>query len=307
MARPYLHYDVFTAEPLLGNQLAVFTDARGLSTDQMQRIAREMNFSESTFILPAEHAGTDIRMRIFTPYVEMPMAGHPTVGSTFALAEQGVIAPGRERFVFGLNIGPTPVDLEWDGSRLRFAWMTQAVPVFAEPFTDRAGIAAALELDAGDLAGQLPVQEVSCGVPFLFVPLRDREAVDRAAASAAALRAIEFRTAASPFAGLPRPAVFVFTVSPADGPELVYSRMFAPELGIVEDPATGSASGPLGCYLVRHGLVRGEAARRIVSLQGVAMGRASRMHIDIEGDAPAISRVRVGGEAVLAGRGELLL
>src|SRR5829696_3611745 len=113
MSLPYLQYDVFTSEPLSGNQLAVFTDARGLSTERMQRIAREMNFSESTFILPAERDDTDIRMRIFTPYIEMPMAGHPTVGSTFALAHTGTIPPSARRFVFGLNAGPTPVDLEW--------------------------------------------------------------------------------------------------------------------------------------------------------------------------------------------------
>src|SRR5687767_8502002 len=114
MALPYLHYDVFTGEALVGNQLAVFTNARGLDTAQMQRLAREMNFSESTFILPAEQPGTDIRMRIFTPSIEMPMAGHPTIGSTFALAHTGVIRAGSDRFVFGLNIGAVPVDLEWN-------------------------------------------------------------------------------------------------------------------------------------------------------------------------------------------------
>src|SRR5262245_42590663 len=103
----YLHYDVFTDTPFEGNQLAVFSDARGLSAQQMQTLAREMNFSESTFILPSETPGTDIRMRIFTPGAELPMAGHPTVGSTFALAHDQVIAPGRDRFVFGLGIGPT--------------------------------------------------------------------------------------------------------------------------------------------------------------------------------------------------------
>ena len=108
MPLSYLHYDVFTGEPLLGNQLAVFTDARGLSTERMQRIAREMNFSESTFILPAERDDTDVRMRIFTPFVELPVAGHPTVGSTFALAHTGVIPPRAERFVFGLDIGADP-------------------------------------------------------------------------------------------------------------------------------------------------------------------------------------------------------
>ena len=307
MALPYLHYDVFTAEPLLGNQLAVFADARALSLDQIQRIAKEMNFSESTFVLPPEKGDTDVRMRIFTPNVEMPMAGHPTVGSTFALAEEGIIAAGRERFVFGLNVGPTPVDLEWSEGRLRFAWMTQAVPVFAEPVGGCGAIARALGLQPGDLAADLPVQEVSCGVPFLFVPLRDRATVDRASASASELRAIEFRDAASPFAGLRRPNIFVFAVSPPGASETVYSRMFAPEIGIVEDPATGSASGPLGCYLVRHGIVGGAAALGIVSLQGVAMGRASRIHIEITGTPDAISKVRVGGEAVLAGRGELFV
>src|SRR3954467_10471343 len=122
--RAFLQYDVFTGEPLLGNQLAVFTDAVGLKTVAMQRMAREMNFPESTFILPVESAGTDIRMRIFTPATELPMAGHPTIGSTFALADSGVITPGTPRFVFHLNAGPTPVDLEWDADRLAFAWMT---------------------------------------------------------------------------------------------------------------------------------------------------------------------------------------
>ena len=307
MALAYLHYDVFTSEPLLGNQLAVFPDARALTLERMQRIANEMNFAESTFVLPSESGDTDVRMRIFTPNVEMPMAGHPTVGSTFALAEEGVIAAGRERFVFGLNVGPTPVDLEWSDGRLRFAWMTQAVPVFAEPFGGRAAVAKAIGLQPDDLVADLPVQEVSCGVPFLFVPLRDREIVDRAAASASALKAIEFREASSPFAGLRRPNIFVFAVSPSGAAETAYSRMFAPEIGIVEDSATGSASGPLGCYLVRHGVVSDDAASRIVSLQGVAMGRASRIHIEISGTPEAISKVRVGGEAVLAGRGELFV
>ena len=297
---PYLHYDVFTGEPLLGNQLAVFTDARGLSTERMQAIAREMNFSESTFILPAERPDTDVRMRIFTPYIEMPMAGHPTVGSTFALAHTGVIGPTTIRFTFGLNIGPTPVTLEWSGGRLRFAWMTQQLPTFKAPLAQRAPAAAALGLDDGDLVPDLPVQEVSCGVPFLFIPLRDRATVDRAVSDAAAFR----RLKASADVDVP---LFLFSVETAGASETVYSRMFAADFGVAEDPATGGASGPLGCYLVRHGLVSGAAARTIVSAQGVAMGRASRIHIAIEGGADAITGVKVGGEAVLVGQGELLL
>lgn len=300
LPRPYLHYDVFTDEPLLGNQLAVFTDARGLDTSLMQSMTREMNFAESTFIMPAERPDTDIRMRIFTPLSEMPMAGHPTIGSTFALAKTGAIKPGSARFVFGLNIGPTPVDLEWKGSDLRFAWMTQQAPAFGPILDRRAEVAAALGLEERDLARDLPVQQVSCGVPFLFVPLRDHAAVDRAVSDAAGLR----RLAVS--AGIDLP-IFLFSIGGPSPSDTVYSRMFAPEFGIVEDPATGGASGPLGCYLVQHGLVEGDAAQTIVSSQGVAMGRASRIHISIGGRTGAITHVKVGGEAVLVGHGELLV
>src|ERR1051325_10355247 len=136
----YLHYDVFTDRKFEGNQLAVFDDARGLSSEQMQTITKEMNFSECTFILPSEAAGTDVRMRIFTPGSELPMAGHPTIGSTFALAELGVIKPGMERFVFGLGVGPTKVELTWDGNRLSFAWMDQSKPEIRQPVTPRLDI-----------------------------------------------------------------------------------------------------------------------------------------------------------------------
>ena len=265
-ALTYLHYDVFTSEPLLGNQLAVFPDARELPTERMQKIAREINFSETTFILPAERPDTDIRMRIFTPAVEMPMAGHPTVGSTFALAQAGVIRPGTKRFVFGLNVGPTPVDLVWDGDRLRFVWMTQGLPVFGPVIEERAAAASAIGLHADDLLPGVPVQEVSCGVPYVIVALRDREAVDRAAPDAAAILGLGSMRP-------PHAAVFLFAAS-GTGSSEVYSRMFAPDLGVVEDPATGSASGPLGCYLVQHGLVSDDAAQRIVSSQGVKLGRA---------------------------------
>jgi trans-2,3-dihydro-3-hydroxyanthranilate isomerase len=300
MALLYLHYDVFTGSPLLGNQLAVFTDARGLDTAAMQRLAREMNFSESTFILPAEQSGTDIRMRIFTPMTEMPMAGHPTIGSSFALAHAGVIAPRSSRFVFGLNIGPVPVDLEWKGDALDFAWMTQSTPIFGRIVDDRSAVAATLGLSSDDLAEGLPVQEVSCGVPYLLVPLRNRQAVDRAVSDTAAFR--RFMAAA----GLDL-AIFLFSVEPNGSAETAYSRMFAPEFGIIEDPATGSAGGPLGCYLVRHGVVSGDVAQRMISRQGEAMGRSSHIHIRVEGSRDNISGVRVGGEAVLVGRGEMLV
>ena len=157
----YLHYDVFTDSRFEGNQLAVFHDARGLSAAQMQTITKEMNFSECTYILPSEAAGTDIRMRIFTPGTELPMAGHPVIGSTFALAELGVIKKGQASFVFGLGVGPTKVELTWQGDRLSFAWMDQRPPEFREPVSPRPDIIRSLGLDpaAVDATG-LPIEEV---------------------------------------------------------------------------------------------------------------------------------------------------
>jgi trans-2,3-dihydro-3-hydroxyanthranilate isomerase len=302
MAFPYLHYDVFTSTPLLGNQLAVFTDARGLDRGRMQAIAREMNFAESTFILPAETSGTDTRMRIFTPFVEMPIAGHPTIGTTFALAHIGVIPFGAAQFTFGVNIGPVPVDLEWEGDRLKFAWMTQPNPAFGAPIVGAEHLAVldAVGLTEGDLAVGLPIQLVSCGVPYLMVPAVDAAIVDRAAPKEAA-----FEGLAGAYGK--EMGIFVFAAAPERGAAAVHSRMFAPGLGIIEDPATGSASGPLGCYMVQHGVATATTQQRIVSDQGVKMGRASRIHVSIEGTADAITKVRVGGEAVLVARGELLV
>ena len=264
----------------------------------MQAIAREMNFSETTFILPAERPETDTRMRIFTPAAELPMAGHPTIGSTFALARTGVIEPGRDRFVFGLGVGPTPVTLTWKGADLSFAWMTQKNPTFGPPIGDRAVAARLLGVDVADVMPDLPVQEVSCGVPFVFVPLMTRAAVDRAAMT------LERFEAFKALAPIEAHGVFLFSIEPGSDTATAYSRMFAPEFGVVEDPATGSASGPLGCYLVRHRLVPAERATAMVSLQGAKMGRPSYVHISI-GTSDGEMSVRVGGESVLAGEGTL--
>jgi trans-2,3-dihydro-3-hydroxyanthranilate isomerase len=295
----YLHLDVFTDRRFEGNQLAVFPEPDGLSDDMMQTLTREMNFSECTFIFPAE-AGGDVRMRIFTPESELPIAGHPTIGSTFALAGEGVIASGRTDFVYELGAGPTPVSLEWDDRRLEFVWMTQPLPAFGETIQDRAGLAAAAGMSERDLADH-PVQEVSCGVPYLLVPIATRAAVDSVSVERHALARVQRD------AGMREIPVFLFTQErPATaGEETIYSRMLAPGFGIAEDPATGSASGPLGCYMLRHGLVGPDMARSILSLQGVAMRRPSRIYVSIESRTGDITRVRVGGRAVTVGRGEI--
>jgi trans-2,3-dihydro-3-hydroxyanthranilate isomerase len=294
--RRYLQYDVFTDKPLAGNQLAVFTDTAGLTAAEMQAMTRETKFSECTFVQPAEVSGTDVRLRIFGPNNEMQFAGHPVIGSTFALADDGVIAAGRKEFTFGLGIGPTLVELEWGAEgRLQFAWMTQQKPVFGPTLNAPAALAAALGLDSPALRPGVLPQEVNCGSAFFFVPLVSRAAVDQAV--------VDTRAAAAMFeaAKLTRRGLFIFSTEPGADGATCYSRM----MGANEDPATGSASGPLGCYLVKHGLVGADKAGSIVSAQGVKMGRPSRIHIKIDLAAGEISRVRVGGTSVLVGEGRL--
>ncbi len=296
----YLHFDVFTAQRFGGNQLAVFLDGRGLAGMDMQAIAREMNFSESTFILPAEDAGTDMRVRIFTPAEELPMAGHPTIGTAFALARTGAVTSLTRRVTFGLGVGPTPVDLTWTDGDLAFAWMTQLAPTFGPALDDPSSLAPVLRLPVRTaLATGLPVQPVSCGVPYLIVPLATRAEVDAVTLDQAAYDRF---AATSGFGAI---AIYFFTAEPGPDGATVYSRMFAPSIGIVEDPATGSAAGPLGCYLVRHGILDEAKAATIVNLQGVRMGRPSVIHVAIASEGGSITRVRVGGEAVLAGEGTL--
>jgi trans-2,3-dihydro-3-hydroxyanthranilate isomerase len=306
VAFQYLLYDVFTDAALAGNQLAVFTDARDVPAAAMQRIARELNLSETTFVLPAERDDTNARMRIFTPAVELPMAGHPTIGSTFALARCGVIARGQRAFTF-----------KWDGDDVRFVWMSQLRPSFGR-VVDRSAVATALGLTENDFRPDLPIEEVSCGVPYLIVPLKDADAVARAVPDGAALRRLGEMT------GAPLPLYLFAAGQPGPGGSGVFlgpgaqsvkaaaraehvARMFAPGIGVLEDPATGSAAGPLGCYLVQHAQVSNEGARRIVIQQGASMNRPSVLHVSVDGDADAITSVKVGGGAVLIGRGELYL
>ena len=296
----FLQLDVFTGNLFGGNQLAVFPDGRGLPAETMQAIAKEVNFSETTFVLPPEQPGTDFRLRIFTPGSELPMAGHPTIGSAFALARIGAIAPRTQQFVFGLGVGPTPVTLTWKERELGFAWMTQSLPAFSEPIANRADAAAALGVPDSAVGGTgLPVQVVSCGLPYVLVPLTTRSAVDNAVINRDALDRFLHQVGVD--------SVFLFTTERGSDKATIYSRMFAPGIGVSEDAATGSASGPAGCYLVLHKVVSAAKAGTMLSLQGVKMGRPSHVHISIGAEGTEIRSVRVGGESVLAGEGTLYI
>ncbi len=295
-----LHYhrvDVFTDRAFGGNPLAVFPNGRGISGETMQSIAKEFNLSETTFVLPPDDPKHDYRVRIFTPANELPMAGHPTVGTSFVLAREHMIERTGEQTTITLEegVGPVPVRIEFENGEPVYAEMTQPLPKFGPRFDDRAAVAEMLSLDANDVDEALPVEVVSCGVPFLYVPLRSLDAARRARPRADVMeRAL---------AGVVPPEVFVFTREVEHEGSTVHSRMFAPTLGILEDPATGAASGPLGCYLVRYGLIPCDGAAETVSEQGIEMGRPSFIKIRIEKNAGEISGVKVGGQSVYMGEG----
>jgi trans-2,3-dihydro-3-hydroxyanthranilate isomerase len=300
--RPYrfVQVDVFTDRVFGGNPLAVFLDGRGLDPALMQQIAREMNLSETVFLFPPSRPDYAAALRIFTPAREVPFAGHPTIGTAWVLASHGLGTGGASRFVLEERIGPVPVELEGDPARPEFIWMTQPEAIFDPALDDRGAMAKALGLREADLLPEAPIQPGSTGNKFLFVPLRDRATVDRAVLDVRAMLAV--------MGDRPHMGIFVFAPDPDPGAGRVYSRMFAPHTsGIPEDPATGSASGPLGAYLVRHGLVKKAGEVKIVSEQGTKMGRQSFIHIRLAMQGDEIATIRVGGSAVPVLDGELKL
>jgi trans-2,3-dihydro-3-hydroxyanthranilate isomerase len=294
----YIHLDVFTDRRLAGNQLLVYVNPERLDADAMTRLTRESNYSENTFVFPAEQPGTDFRVRIFGQSGEMPFAGHPTIGTAFALAHIGRIKPRASSMVFGLGVGPTPIDLDWKGSDLAFAWMTQLKPTFGKSTADVAGVAGALGLGVADIAAaHAPAaQDVSTGATYIIVPLTSRKAVDAAVVDPLKLRAL--RTAS----GLTGFAVYAFTTEPGGDRATSYSRLVPPP-GIREDPATGSAAGPAGCFMVRYGLVAADKAAAIVNAQGVLVKRPSQIHVRVASASGEITRVQVGGVSVVIGEG----
>src|SRR5436190_13135158 len=269
----YVHLDVFTDRRLQGNQLLVFVQPAGLDADTMQALTRESNLSECTFVFPPEQAGTDSRVRIFTRTAETPFAGHPTIGTAFALAHAGVLKAGLQRTTFGLGVGPTNVDLEWKDGRLSFAWMTQQKPTFGKTVADAAALAAAIGLDAASIDARAPAQEVYSGSTFFIVPLTTRKAVDAAVLDRAKVDAV-FAAA-----GIQRRGIYVFTVERAGDDAMAYSRMLP--AGGIEDPATGSAVGPAGSFAAQHGLIAADRAGSMMFLQGVLARRPSRLHVKV--------------------------
>jgi trans-2,3-dihydro-3-hydroxyanthranilate isomerase len=298
-----LHYhlvDVFTNKRFGGNQLAVFTNGRGIPAETMQKIARELNLSETTFILPPEDPANDYKVRIFTPGMELPMAGHPTVGTSYILAREHMVPLEGSQILIRLEegVGLIPVTVDLQDGKPTTARMRQLTPTFGEDFSDRrALIAETLSLSLSDIDPDYPPQIVSCGVPILMIPLTSMEAIQKIKVRLDLVDTLLTHDISH--------ELFVFTRETALPTSTVHSRMFAPQLGIAEDPATGAASGPLGSYLVKYGIVKGGDSVHIVGEQGFEMGRESIIQIDIEQTNGEISGVYVGGECVYVGEGFL--
>ena len=274
----YRLVDVFTDRAFSGNPLAVFREPGGLDSKTMQAIAKELHLSETTFVLKPSSAAADHRVRIFTPDAELPFAGHPTLGTAYVLAE-GKDGPMR----LEEGVGVIRVTLS-EG----FVQMEQPLPTFSGTTISRKVAADALGLAVEEVRSDVPIQMGSSGLPYLFVPLANLKAVRRAR----------------------RPSgldanVYVFAMSGERSGSQVHGRMFDQGLGIGEDPATGSAQGPLGAYIVAHELVQGAPTTRIRSEQGFEIGRPSILEIEVDRAGPAITAVRVGGGCIPIGGGWL--
>jgi trans-2,3-dihydro-3-hydroxyanthranilate isomerase len=275
----FLIVDVFTATPLEGNQLAVFPDARGLGPDQMQRLALEMGFSESTFVLPAESGG-DARVRIFTPASELPFAGHPVLGTAFVIGD----SLGTDRVTLETGLGPIAVDLERSEGRSGFGRMDQAIPQW-RPYEHERELLGALGLEGSGL----PVEAYPNGPLHVYVELPSEEAVASLSPDMNALKALG-DACANCFTGSGRNWK---------------TRMFAPGSGVLEDAATGSAAGPLAIHLARHGRIG--FGEEIEIRQGAEIGRPSVLYARAEGTEEEITRVEVGGSAVVVAEGDFLV
>ncbi len=286
--------DVFAQTRYAGNQLAVFTQATDLTPVQMQQIAREINFSETTFILgKAANSGYDVR--IFTPVEELPFAGHPTLGTAYVLQRQLIGAP-ISSVTLNLPVGPIPVQLDYDAAATpERLWMQQNPPQFGAILTVD-DLAPVLSIDASAIDQRFPIQVVSTGLPFILVPLRSQLALQQIQVDLARYYALIAKTEAK--------AIFVFCPE-AQSPERQFSaRMFADALGIPEDPATGSANGCLAGYLVQHRY--GDMDRIDVQVeQGIALGRPSVIYLRAAQQPEAIT-VEVGGQVILVAQGQFV-
>ena len=306
----FLQMDVFTDHAFSGNPLAVFPEAAGLSDEVMLKIAREMNLSETVFVLDSDNPDVLRRLRIFTPTREIPFAGHPVVGTWNALAREGVVplpegGTGWRRIHHEVGIGVLPVDIEFkDGEPLQVV-MTQGKFEILDEIDDghdQAEIARALGLAREDLDESLPIQVISTGLSCMAVPIRSLADLRSCRVNAALLAELYTRRGGTGCHAFTRETIEI-------GAARAHARFFAPADNIAEDPATGSACGALGAYLVHHGglsLDPVDGRYKFVIEQGDFIHRPSRINLDVKGARQSVEEVKVGGPSVLVAKGEVV-
>ncbi|HJU06665.1 MAG TPA: PhzF family phenazine biosynthesis protein [Nitrospiraceae bacterium] len=296
--------DVFANLPFAGNPVAVVPDAMDLGDLELQKIAREMNLSETVFVLPPTDKTAAVKIRIFTPTQEIPFAGHPVLGACFVLGtlKRLPLEEPVTRVVYECNIGLFSVELHVRGSKIIRVVMSQPKPEFLGSVTatgDVLEVANALGLSKGSITGaKWPIEVVSTGLPVLIVPVRTLTAVKSIVPNSAAINEICARHGTN--------GIMVFTTVTVEELSAVHTRMFASPIGVTEDPATGSASGALGAYLVQNGVVQVAPVTEIIAEQGYELDRPSRILIQVESDDDAIQTVKVGGQAVMVIEGTLM-
>ncbi len=295
---PFIQTSVFVDDRYAfgGNQLATlwdFDQNNSLDKNEMQGITREMNFSETTFTFAPTLEGCSSKVRIFTPGKEIPFAGHPTLGTAYVLRMKGIIPSSETESALELGVGKVPVKFLDDFN----IQMTQPKPEFLDTFEGPASLAEAIGIDTDEIIDSNPMQFVSTGFPFLIVRLQSIESVQRAVPNPVLIQ--------ETLEGMTSQEILIFSTESVHGDSDIHARMFAPGTGVLEDPATGSAAGPLGAYLAKHGIIRTKTdSWNIVIEQGYQMNRPSRLVVDV---SKGIDEVRVSGIVRLTADGTFLL
>ncbi len=286
--------DVFAEQKYTGNQLAVFTDGNSLSEQQMQRIAKEMNYSETTFVVSTDVREGGYEVRIFTPEQELPFAGHPTLGTAYVL-QQEIIKQPAQTIILNLKIGQIPVTLHYSDGSLEWLWMQQKPPTFHQVFVAET-IAQVLNLELAEIDSRFAIQEVSTGVPFIIVPLKTHSALKRIKVNKDKYLELISTTQAK--------SILVFCPETYKPENNLSVRVFADYLGVPEDPATGSANGCLAGYLVQNSYF-GEEPINLRVEQGYEIGRPSLLLLKAQQNDGEIE-VSVGGKVIMVARGEFV-
>lgn len=292
MKKECIFIDVFTDTPYSGNQLAVFPNADGLNTEQMQKLANEINYSETTFILNSSNPSADFDIRIFTPKIELPFAGHPTLGTAYSIMDiLDIWSQKKDILKLKTKVGVIPLEKEND-----IIWMTQNEPEFFTKYTDKKEIGDLINVSPEDISDDLPVEEVSTGNNMLIIPIKSLAAIQGADGNVNNLKRF--------YAGRNAVGPYLFTLETINPNARVHTRFFAAHLGIIEDAATGSAAGPLTAYLLKYN-VFGKSFK-IENEQGIEMGRPSKILMKGEIKENKYT-IKIGGKCVYIGQGEFTI